>query len=81
MKQSTSNVVFNHHPHVGKLCLKLPFHNFMQEFKLFSGKSCEFILPTFALNKVEDAVCFLNLEDDDSNWVEKSSTEFTQKHK
>lgn len=75
------NHLFNHHPQVMKLCTKLAFHKFIDEYKIFSSENCEFIIPTFALNKVEDAVKFLSLkDDDDSEWIEKNGGEFTVKH-
>jgi len=74
--------VFNHHPQITKLCHKLQLHKLVEDFKLENKLDYNnFFLPTFALNKVEDAVKLLSLpEDVDTMWIEKNFQEFTQKH-
>jgi len=52
----------------------------MEDYRLSAKTPVDFLLPTFALNKVEDAVHLLSLNED-CMWIEKSHQEFTQKHK
>lgn len=47
MKQSNNKrFVFNHHPHVTKICYKLNFHSFVDEYKIMTKNNCDFLLPT-----------------------------------
>lgn len=81
MNTNNKSFIFNHHPTVTRLCHKLQFHNFLDDYKLFSKDPCNFLLPTFALNRIEDAVHLLNLEEDETHWIEKFHEEFTNTHK
>jgi len=48
---------------------------------MLNKENLDFILPMFALNKVEDAVQLLNLNDNNNkHYIEKSNQEFTNKH-
>jgi len=48
---------------------------------MLNKENLDFILPTYALNKIEDAVQLLNLnESNNKHYIEKSYQEFTNKH-